>query len=476
MSDSYKVSHYKQYPVNTEYVYSYFESRGGKYDAVTFFGLQYFLKRYLSGAVITREKIDQAAEYYNAHFMDPSGGMFNKAGWEYILETHGGTLPVEIKAVPEGMVVPTKNVLFTMVNTDPKCFWLTNFLETLLVQVWYPMTVATHSGSMKRVIIEYLEKTGDPEGISFKLHDFGFRGVSSVETAGIGGAAHLVNFLGTDTVAGMIVAKEVYGAAVVSTPHPVLPFPTQCPGYSIPASEHSTITSWGKENETAAMENMLDQYPVGLVACVSDSYDIFKACTEKWGTELKAKVLARPGPTGEGAGTLVVRPDSGDPVETSLKVVELLWDAFGGETNAKGFKVLDPHVRIIWGDGIDRESLEDILSSYASRGWSADNIAFGSGGGLLQKLNRDTQKCAFKCSEITVAGAARDVFKDPITDPGKKSKRGRLSLHCTEGIWETRMGADVDPATDILVGVFRNGSILKEYTFEEIREKAWPSS
>ena len=193
-------------------------------------------------------------------------------------------------------------------------------------------------------------------------------------------------------------------------------------------------------------------------------------------TELKAKVLARPGPTGEGAGTLVVRPDSGDPVETSLKVVELLWDAFGGETNAKGFKVLDPHVRIIWGDGIDRESLEEILSNYASGGWSADNIAFGSGGGLLQKLNRDTQKCAFKCSEITVAGAARDVFKDPITDPGKKSKRGRLSLHCTEGIWETRMGADVDPATDILVGVFRNGSILKEYTFEEIREKAWPSS
>ena len=474
LSDSYKVSHYKQYPPGTEYVYSYFESRGGKYDETTFFGLQYFLKRYLAGPVVTREKIDQAADIYAAHFFDPAGMMFNKEGWEHILEEHGGCLPVTIKAVPEGTNVPNKNVLFTMVNTDPQCFWLTNFLETLLVQVWYPMTVATHSGSMKKVILDYLEKTGDPTTIGFKLHDFGFRGVSSVETAGIGGAAHLINFLGTDTVAGMIVAKEAYGASVSPTDGYGL-FPTSCPGYSIPASEHSTITSWGREGETAAMENMLDQYPMGLVACVSDSYDIFKACSEKWGQELKAKVLARPGPTGEGPGTLVVRPDSGDPVETSLKVVELLWEAFGGETNDKGFKVLDPHVRIIWGDGIDRESLEEILSSYAAGGWSADNIAFGSGGGLLQKLNRDTQKCAFKCSEITVNGEAREVFKDPITDPGKKSKKGRLSLHCVEGVWETKMGADVDPSTDQLVEVLSNGSVLKTYDFEEIRARAWPS-
>ncbi len=462
MSDSYKASHYKQYPPGTEYVYSYFESRGGKYDTVTFFGLQYFLKRYLSGPVVTQEGIDQAAMYYAAHFKN--GELFNKSGWEYILREHGGRLPVEIKAVPEGTKVPYQNVLFTMVNTDPQCFWLTNFLETILVQVWYPMTVATHSGSMREVISKYLEKTSDipvSESIGFKLQDFGFRGVSSVETAGIGGAAHLINFLGTDTVAAMVIAKEFYSAEISTES-------MQCPGYSIPASEHSTITSWGQENESAAMENMLTQYPSGLVACVSDSYDIFKDCSEKWGSELKDKVLGR-------EGCLVVRPDSGDPIQVSLQVLELLWEAFPGKVNDKGYKVLDDHVRIIWGDGIDRESLEMILDNYEKNQWSADNIGFGSGGGLLQKLNRDTQKCAFKCSEIVVNGVAREVYKDPVTDSGKKSKRGRLTLHCTDdGVWETKMGPNSDPSTDMLVPVFKDGSLLIDYTFAEIRERAWP--
>ena len=221
----------------------------------------------------------QAAELYAIHFggpgpdgaFTPNPGAFNREGWEYILEVHGGRLPVKIKAVAEGSVVPTRNVLFTMENTDPKCFWLTNFLETLLVQVWYPMTVASHSRAMKEVILKYLDRTGDPESVGFKLHDFGFRGVSSVETAGVGGAAHLVNFLGTDTVAGLLVAQKCYGAAL-DAKQPSGPFPTACPGYSIPASEHSTITSWGgPEGELAAMENMLGQYPTGLVACVSDS-------------------------------------------------------------------------------------------------------------------------------------------------------------------------------------------------------------
>ena len=463
-SDSYKVTHGPQYPPGTEEVYSYFESRGGKYEEVTFFGLQYFLKEYLSGPVVTREKIDQASMYYSAHFMDPEGILFNKKGWEHILKEHDGHLPVSIKAVPEGTKLPTRNVLFTMVNTDPKCYWLTNFLETLLVQVWYPMTVCTHSASMRTLIHDYLVKTGDESTISFKLHDFGFRGVSSPESAALGGMAHLVNFLGTDTVAGLVAAVETYGASLDSNPKEG-PFPTMCPGYSIPASEHSTITSWGAENETLAFDNMLDQYPRGPMACVSDSFDIFKAC-EIWGTELKEKVLARDGP-------LVIRPDSGPPVETSLRCMQILWDKFGGESNAKGYKVLNPCVRLIWGDGIDRESLEAILSSFEQNGWSADNIAFGSGGGLLQKLNRDTQKCAFKCSEITVKGEKRGVFKNPVTDPGKKSKKGRLSLHCTDGVWETKMGEYVDFETDKLVEVFRNGRLLREYTFAEVRARAW---
>ncbi|KAH8046764.1 nicotinamide phosphoribosyltransferase [Aureococcus anophagefferens] len=292
----------------------------------------------------------------------------------------------------------------TVENTDPACFWLTNFVETLLVQVWYPMTVATHSREQKKVVAKYLDVTGDVAGLGFKLHDFGFRGVSSVETAGVGSCAHLVNFLGTDTVAGLVVAKDYYGAESAA-------------GFSIPASEHSTITSWGESQEVDAMRNMLEVYPAGLVACVSDSYDIFKACGDLWGTQLKDAVLARD-------GCLVVRPDSGDPPSTAMRVLAILGDKFGKEKNDKGYWVLDSHVRVIWGDGIDYEMICAVLSTLADAGWSADNIGFGSGGGLLQKLNRDTQKCAFKCSSIVVDGAARDVFKDPVTDKGKASKKG----------------------------------------------------
>jgi nicotinamide phosphoribosyltransferase len=388
---------------------------------------------------------------FNAHF--GGGQVFNRAGWEHILNKHDGYLPVRIMAVPEGTVVPGRNVLMTLVNTDPDCFWLTNYLETLLVQTWYPVTVATQSREMKKIIMRYLEETGDPAGIAFKLHDFGFRGVSSVETAGIGGAAHLVNFMGTDTFEALVVARKYYGERMA--------------GFSIPASEHSTITSWGKENEVDAMRNMLTQYPTGLVACVSDSFDIYKACSELWGKELKDEVLARD-------GTLVVRPDSGDPPVVVVKILELLWDAFGGEINDKGYRVLDPHVRVIQGDGIDFEMLEKILSAMKNNKLSADNIAFGSGGGLLQKLNRDTLKFAFKCSSITINGEEADVYKDPITDKGKGSKRGRLKLVKEDGAHGsvlTTVGPD-DERDDILELVFENGKTVKEDTFAEIRERA----
>ena len=209
MTDSYKISHFKQYPEGTESVYSYFESRGGKYPQTAFFGLQYLMMKHLEGVRVTKANIDEAELVTKSHF--PPGTVFNRAGWEHIVEKHGGRLPIAIKAVPEGTVVDTKNVLMTIENTDPKCYWLTNYIETLLVQIWYPTTVATHSRACKKVILDALRKSGDPELVQFKLQDFGFRGVSSVETAGIGGAAHLVNFMGTDTVAGIVMANRVYG-------------------------------------------------------------------------------------------------------------------------------------------------------------------------------------------------------------------------------------------------------------------------
>jgi len=415
-----------------------------------FFGLQYWLKQYLVGQVVTAEKIDQAERLYNAHFGDR---VFYRSGWETILKKYGGRLPVEIKAIPEGSIVGESNVLMTVENTDDHAYWLTNYLETLLVQTWYPSTVATQSRAMKELILHYLVRTGDPSLIDFKLHDFGFRGVTCPEQAALGGAAHLVNFKGTDTVAGVVLASEFYREP--------------CAGYSIPAAEHSTITSWGKEHEVDACRNMLLQYPHGMVATVSDSYDVFHCCENIWGGTLKNEVLARD-------GVLVVRPDSGDPLTVVVKVLNILGERFGFSTNAKGFKVLHPKVRVIQGDGIDFKSLDGILSAITSAGWSADNIAFGSGGGLLQKLNRDTQRFAFKCSWVKIGDEEREVFKQPVTDNSKRSKAGRLKLVHQDGEHGTVFATvpSSDPRQDQLQFVFRNGELLVDQTFAQIRERS----
>lgn len=1069
LTDSYKASHYKQYPPKTQKVYSYFESRGGQFNEIVFFGLQYYIKKYLEGQVVSSEKMEQAAEFFADHFGNPD--MFNRAGWEYILNKHNGRLPVHIRAVPEGLVTPVSNVLMTIENTDPECYWLTNYLETLLVQVWYGCTVATQSRYMKKVLKHYLEETGDPAGLPFKLHDFGFRGVSSVESAMVGGAAHLVNFMGTDTLAGPLMLKNYYGAKMaghsipacyddqtdiltnrgfirfedlrdsdlvaeynsdgsvrfikpskihkyhinddmvyftskrnnvdlmVTKNHSIvrkskstkkidlveagnnvyssknymiqagnkdggwinladvdrfriafqadgsfashaedyngnrsqtLPvrfsglkkerkikrledlikklgwnyskskqkngsyhfwinvplhvpmsktldwvnldivtdtwcqqFIEECKewdgrsssqntisynsseevnadvvqavaclaGYrankyiyndkrenrktnytvniltsrntfggeainksfvqysgfvycvTVPShmiivrrngnvcvsgnSEHSTITSWGKEHEVDAFRNMLEQYPTGLVACVSDSFDIYAACRDLWGKQLKERVLNR-------AGTLVVRPDcyddqteiltksgwkkfddlddndqvgtyttegflkfekpekiikqkysgemyrfsadkmpvdlvvtpnhrmvyrnkgdlttqeaekarfyygketihgalsaggintlssveklmiafqadgsynhhdrkirfnftkkrkvdhlieiceeggfdykltveparpqntqvyinidfdiskdlswvnidnknytwckqfieevakwdscirndnrikfdtsvpinaekvqlvamcagyrtkysvykddrsdkysdihsihinkqdycdsqcvkqekvqydgyvycvkvssgmiivrrnkqicvsgnSGDPATVLPRILDILGERFGYTVNDKGYKVLNPKVRVIQGDGINVRSMENILSVLANLGWSADNVAFGSGGGLLQQLNRDTCKFAFKCSAIKIDGEWRAVYKDPITDSGKRSKRGKLNLAVVNGKYKT---VPSPCPSGLLRTVFYNGRIFNPTDLEQIRDLA----
>ena len=448
-ADSYKQSHYWQYPPGTEQIYSYVESRGGAWDRTLFFGLQMFLKEYLA-IPVTRADIDEAEPIWRAH-----GVPFHRAGWEHIVEAHGGRLPIEIKAVPEGSVVPTRNALATVVNTDPACFWLTSFLETALLRaIWYPTTVATNSFMCKQVIRRYLDQTcEDPAGqIPFKLHDFGARGVSSHESAAIGGAAHLVNFRGTDTIAGILAARRYYGEDMA--------------GFSIPAAEHSTITAWGRESEADAYRNMLQQFgkPGALVACVSDSYDLDRAIVELWGGSLREAVLA----TG---GVLVVRPDSGDPATIVARSVEQLGAKFGSSTNAKGYRVLHPSVRIIQGDGINFHSIGGILETLTQAGWSAENVAFGMGGGLLQQLDRDTLKFAMKCSAAKVDGQWRDVYKDPATDRGKASKRGRFALVAEDGAWQT-VPLDGNEAPDRLHIVYRDGLLLNETSFAEIRARA----
>ncbi|XP_060066239.1 nicotinamide phosphoribosyltransferase-like [Ylistrum balloti] len=452
ITDSYKVTHHYQYPPNSTVVCSYFESRGGKFEKTVFFGLQYIIKRFLEGSVVTKEKIEEARDLYFLHF---GHNYFNEEGWNYILEHHDGKLPMRIKAVPEGSVVPTKNVLFTVENTDPKCFWLTNYFETLLVQVWYPMTVATNSRYQKEIIAKYLDETADDLAfLGLKLHDFGFRGSTSVESAGIGGAAHLVNFCGTDTIAAIATARRYYGCDMA--------------GYSIPAAEHSTITTWGKDGETQAFRNMLTQFPSGPMACVSDSYDIWNACENVWGEKLKDIIVER----GKNDGVLVVRPDSGDPAEVVIKVLTILEKKFGQTTNKKGFKMLPPYLRVIQGDGISYESLAKILEAMKKNQWSADNLVFGSGGALLQRMDRDTQKCAYKCSYAVIGGKEVNVFKEPITDLKKKSKKGRLTLEYENGEYKTVEEGKGNPNMDALVTVFENGKLLKDYTFAEVRGNA----
>jgi nicotinamide phosphoribosyltransferase len=446
-ADSYKFSQFNQYPEGTEYVYSYIESRGGKYDTTVFFGLQAFIYKHLLHPIVMSD-IDEAEEVITAH-----GLPFNREGWEYILNTYDGYLPVEIKAVPEGSVVPTHNVLLSIMNTDPKCYWLTSFLETALLRaVWYPTTVATNSREIKKVILDALERTGDPSTIGFKLHDFGYRGVSSEESAGLGGLAHLVNFQGTDTVAALLYGRRYYGIDMA--------------GFSIPAMEHSTVTSWGREHEADSFRNMIQKNakPGGIVACVSDSYDIFNAC-EMWGTELKQDVI-------DSGATIVIRPDSGDPAQVVSQCACILAAHFGTTTNDKGYEVLN-NVRIIQGDGINIDSVTEILETLEDLGFSADNIAFGMGGALLQGVTRDDQRFAMKCSAARINGEWIDVFKDPITDSGKRSKKGILKLvkDAVNG-YDTLLANSEDTRPNQLSTVFANGHVGVFQPFDIIRERA----
>jgi nicotinamide phosphoribosyltransferase len=454
-TDSYKLNHWNQYPAGTEKVYSYFECRkGAKFAETPFFGLQYIIKNHLEGVVVTREKIENAAKLCKAHF--GSEKYFNREGWEYILNSYGGKLPVVIKAVEEGTVVPINNVLMTIENTDNKCFWLTNFLETILSQVWYPITVASLSREVKVTLNEYFTLTSDGGLLNFGLHDFGFRGASSWESAGIGGAAHLINFLGTDTVVAMEVAVNYYNADLNGL------------AFSVAATEHSVMTALGKNGEEQVVENLLNEYPTGILSVVSDSYDIYNFVSNIVGTKFKDRILARD-------GVFVVRPDSITPThptpeEEMVWIMENLWANIGGTINNKGYKVINPKVRVLWGDGIDIDGIKKILYAVTKAGFATENIAcFGMGGGLLQKVNRDTQRCAFKCSAQYRDGQWYDIQKNP-KDVSKASKKGKLKLIKVDGEFET-VGEN-DPGEDYLKVVFYDGVLLNEVDFATIRKNA----
>ena len=459
MTDSYKHSHPYQYPKDANYLHFYLESRGaskGLGNYTKFFGLQYYIKEYLSKP-ITQSMIDEAEVLLNQH-----GLPFHKKGFEKIVNKYNGYLPVRVRAVKEGALIPLHNVLMTIESTDEELFWLPGLLETLLLKVWYPTTVATIGYTIKETIRGYLEQTADTlDKLDFMLHDFGYRGVSSEESAGIGGAAHLSNFFGTDTLAAIRFCKKYYNEEVA--------------GFSIPASEHSTMTSWGEgsECEKQAFENMIEQFgdESVLYACVSDSWD-FKKAIQTW-ISLKDKVKAK-------KANLVIRPDSGDAVENIIYALDELAKGYGFTTNSKGYKVLDK-IALLQGDGVNIESIKEILQAMKDKRYSAENIAFGMGGALLQgnfesSVNRDSFKFAIKCSTIKRGGEFHGVFKNPITDSAKKSKKGRLDLiKNSKGEYETIQLDDNYALGEYhlqseLRTYYENGKVLFEQNLSEIRK------
>lgn len=410
-TDSYKISHPKQYPAGHEYTQLYIESRGGMYDRTMVAGINTVCKILEQG--VSKKDVKQARKFFARHF--GRDDIFYNEGWNIIATELQGKLPLSIRAIPEGEVVPTRTPLVLIENTDPRFAWLPGHFETLILRcIWYQTTVATISLYVKQQLYKFLMETeGNISSLPFKLHDFGSRGTESGESAAVGGSSHLYNFWGSDTIEGAVELEDTFG---INDMYP-------CVAYSIPAREHATTTIY--ENEDDAFKNSIKNWGDGIYAMVIDSYD-YEAAVERLTTgELRNMIE-------EADGTCVLRPDSGDPVTVVLRVLEIAGNNAGYTTNAKGYKLLNPHYRVIQGDGVNPKSIVDILTAMKEAGWSAENIAFGMGGELLQKLNRDTQKFACKMCAAVIDGKLTAVSKNPKSDPSKASKAGYLDVVVTE--------------------------------------------
>jgi nicotinamide phosphoribosyltransferase len=450
------------YPEGTTKIYSYLCARSKKKsEYAVFFGLQYYLKEYLSKPITQAD----AAEFLEYHSMILGPAPQETVDKITALATLG-YLPIEIKAVPEGTVIDNQNVLATVTNTHPDFAWVVGFFESLLLKVWNTTTVATLSHKFKKLVVERAAKTSDSEFlVPFLVHDFGYRGVSSEETAALSGAAHLVNFCGTDTVPAVKMLKEMYsGEGLI--------------GASVPASEHSIMCSYGYENELEAFNAMMDKNPTGIVSIVSDTYNFWNVMTD-FTSKLKDKILAR-------EGKVVFRPDSGDPKlilcgdptapansPERKGAIVLLAEQFGTTVNSKGYKELNPKVGLIYGDGMYYDRYVDILNTMENMGFASTNLVIGVGGLLLQQHNRDDLGFAFKATFAIVNGQERILFKDPITDSGKRSHKGLMMLEKVGDKYITRDQVTEDEeARGELETVFINGKILIETDLTTIRERA----
>lgn len=450
-TDSYKLSHYLGYPSDVTHMYSYAESRGGIYPATVFFGLQKFLKE-LAEVRVTLDDVREANSFAKAH-----GVPFNVEGWFNIVEDHGGRIPVRIKAVAEGTLVPTRNVLVTVENTDPTMPWLTSYIETALLRAtWYPTTVATRVHYMKERIKPYYDDTSDAPDMGFSILDFSARGVSSRETAEMGGMAHLLSFIGSDNIPAVLAAKKYYDEPMAA--------------FSVPATEHSIMTSFGEENETESFRYLIERMmPVGgILSVVSDTWNVYRAVKEF--SKLQYMIENK-------GGTLVIRPDSGSMRDVLPKIFRDVRELFSGSVNAKGYFV-PKLVKVLQGDGINEHSVVEPFAIGKEFGISADAIMTGSGGGLMQSnIDRDTCKFAFKASNVTKGGVDVGIAKNPITDPGKSSKMGRMTLVDYDGantimtITDDMEEYDGSKRTDMLRTVYEDGQLFNVENFAAIRKR-----
>ncbi len=475
LTDGYKVDHRTQYPKGTELVYSNWTPRKSKIDGVdkvVFFGLQYFIKKYLQEEFdknfFQKPKAEVLKKYRRriSAYLGPDA-----ITYEHVEALHDlGYMPVEIKALPEGMLVPMRMPMFTIKNTLPDFFWVTNFLETILsCIIWMPCTSATMSLQYRKILDRYAEQTGgDKAFVDWQAHDFSFRGMAGLEAAMMSGAGHLLNFTGTDTIPAIDFLEDYYGADSDN----------ELVGGSVPATEHSVMCMGMEATEIDTFRRLInDVYKTGIVSIVSDTWDFWKVITV-YLQELKNEVLARD-------GKVVIRPDSGDPVKIICGdpnaaagtpefkgAVECLWETFGGTMTSKGYKMLDEHIGLIYGDSITLERCEAICRQLEAKGFASTNVVFGIGSYTYQYVTRDTFGFAMKATYGEVNGEGRAIFKNPKTDDGTKiSAKGLIRLDGNE-LEVTTMTDEVtmeEEAGGLLEVVYRDGEILKEVKLEEIR-------
>ncbi|WKB79883.1 nicotinate phosphoribosyltransferase [Cellulophaga lytica] len=474
-TDGYKVDHRRQYPEGTTLVYSNWTPRKSRIDAideVVFFGLQYFIKKYIIEEFNTNffnKPKKEIAEKYSRRINNYLGP--NSVGIKHIEDLHDlGYLPMVIKALPEGSSVPIRVPMMTMYNTLPEFFWLTNYFETILsTTIWMPCTSATIAKQYRKILDKYAKETSTAlEFVDWQGHDFSMRGIAGMEAAVMSASGHLLSFSGTDTIPAIDFLEEYYNANSDN----------ELVGGSVAATEHSVMCMGTNTGEQETFKRLITEvYPNGIVSIVSDTWDLWKVLTE-YLPNLKEDVLARD-------GKVVIRPDSGDPAdiicgnpngkteEEKKGVIELLWEIFGGQTNSKGYKELDPHIGAIYGDSITTARATDICERLKQKGFASTNVVLGIGSFTYQYNTRDTFGFAMKATYGEVNGEGREIFKDPITDDGtKKSAKGLLKIEKENGTYKLVDQVNWEQEkTGELKEVFKDGKLLIDDSLQDIRNR-----